>query len=265
MRALRRRGERRASACRVVIGNSITGLHGADDNTVVDELEGDNARRLGERPIGGIGVAGVIVPIEDDVAGNVVEELRRAGRDRILGLRDCRQRLVLDLDCFRGIARSGQGLGHDQRNRLTDMAHLAEREHRPRRVVPRLAIAADERRGAGNITETVRPNVISRGHQPDSSHAPRCGAVDALDARVRHRRAQHEGMRHARQGDVVRVAALSGEKTQIFMPPHGLTDPEFHAVFLSLPVCLWYRRHGCGALPPGTTSLEGTREGNRVS
>jgi len=48
--------------------------------------------------------------------------------------------------------------------------------------------------------------------------------------RVRHRRTQDEGVSHPRQGDVVGVAALPGDKTQILMTPYRLTDAELHAV-----------------------------------
>jgi hypothetical protein len=48
--------------------------------------------------------------------------------------------------------------------------------------------------------------------------------------RMRHRRTQHEGMRHPRQDHVVGVAAPPGDKTQILMTPHRLTDAELHAV-----------------------------------
>jgi hypothetical protein len=66
--------------------------------------------------------------------------LRRARADRIPGLGYCRQGLVLDLDRFSGIARSGQRFSYDQRDWLTDVPHLAERKHRTGRVVPRRAV-----------------------------------------------------------------------------------------------------------------------------
>src|SRR5262249_60732911 len=47
--------------------------------------------------------------------------------------------------------------------------------------------------------------------------------------RVRHGRAQHEGMRHSREDYVVSVAASPGDKAQNLMTPHRLTDTEFHA------------------------------------
>ena len=230
IRTLRRRVECRAAACRVVIGNSVAWLHRVDHDAVVDEFERHNTRGVGERGVSRLGVAHVIVPVEDDVAGNVVEKLRRARPDRILALCYRRQRLVFDLYRFGGIARSCQCFGYDQRDWLTNVPHLAERKYRTRRVVPRRAITIDQRDHAGHVAETVGPNVLSGSHKEDTGHAPRRGRVDALDPCVRYRRAQHRGMGHPRQDDVVGVETLPGDETQILMTPHWLTDAEFHAV-----------------------------------
>ena len=120
---------------------------------------------LGEGGLGRRGVAHVIVPVEDDVAGNVVEQLRRARGDRILGLGDRRQLIVFDLDGFSGIACGAETLGDDQRHRLTDMSNLAERKHGPRGVVPWRTVATDQRHHAGHVAEAVRPNVLAGGHK----------------------------------------------------------------------------------------------------
>src|SRR5437016_6938825 len=134
MRTLRRRVESGATACRVEIGNGVARLHRVDNDAVVDEFERGNARGPRECRVGRLGVAHVIVPVEDDVAGNVVEKLRRTGADRILSLGYCWQRLVLDIDRFSGIPRSGQSFGYDQRDWLTDVPHLAECKHGTRRA-----------------------------------------------------------------------------------------------------------------------------------
>src|SRR5262245_11123747 len=125
MRTLRGRVESRAAACRVEIGNGVARLHRVDNDTVVDEFERDNACRPRECRIGCLGVAHVIVPVED-VAWNVIEKLRRTRADRILSLGYCWQRVVLDFHRFSGIARSGQSFGDDQRDWLTAVPHLAE-------------------------------------------------------------------------------------------------------------------------------------------
>ena len=230
MRALGRGIERRAAAGRVVIADGVARLHRIDHDPVVEEIEADDARGLGERGVGRLGVAGVVVPVEHDVAGDMVEQLRRAGADRGFGVGHRRQRVVFDLDRFRGIARRGQSLGDHQRHRLADMAHLAERQHRPRCIVPRLSVAAHERHRARHVAETVGAYVLSGSDEQHARHAARRRGVDALDRRMRRRRAQHEGMRHARQDDVVGITPLPPDQPKILMPPHRLADAEFHGL-----------------------------------
>src|SRR6516225_9533070 len=166
MRTLRRRIESRAATCRVEIGNGVARLHRVDNDTVVDEFERDNARRPRECGVGCLGVAHVIVPVEDDVAGNVVEKLRCTGADRILSLGYCWQRVVLNFDRFSGIARSGQSFGYDQRDWLTDVPHLAERKHGTRRVVPRRAVTIDQWHHAGH---SPRPSARTSSPAPTNS------------------------------------------------------------------------------------------------
>ena len=52
MRALGRGVERRAAACRIVIGDGVARLHGIDHDAVVEKVERDDVRRLGERGVG---------------------------------------------------------------------------------------------------------------------------------------------------------------------------------------------------------------------
>src|SRR5262249_5231503 len=262
MRTLRRRVEGRAAARRVEIGNGVARLHRVDNDTVVDEFERDNACGPRECGVGRLGVAHVIVPVEDDVAGNVVEKLRRTGADRILSLGYCWQRVVLDFDRFSGIARSGESFGYDQRDWLTDVPHLAERERGTRRVVPRRAVTIDQRNHAGHVAETGCPNVLSCSYKQHARHAPRRGCVEGLDTRVRHGRAQHQGMRHSRYDHVVGVAGSPGDKTQILMTPHRLTDTEFHAASShSVGYGIIY---GCLRSEHGSIHKE-TREGYRTT
>ena len=108
------------------------------------------------------------------------------------------------------------------------MAHLALRQHRARRILPRLAVAADERHRAGHVAETVGAHVLSRSDKQHARHAPRRRGIDAFDMRMRHRRAQHESLGHPRQHHVVGVTAPPGNEAQILVTPHGLADAEFH-------------------------------------
>ena len=140
----------------------------------------------------------VVVPVEHEVAGNVIEQLRRTGRERVRGIGDRRQHLVVDLDRLGGVAR----LRPRSRPRQT---RPAGRRGAPcrcastgrgvswRGVPSRLTSGTWQ----GDVAETVGAHVLAGQHQQHAGHAPRRGGVDALDVRVRHRRAQHEGLRHA--------------------------------------------------------------------
>src|SRR5215831_3880651 len=81
--------------------------YAASGRPALDELERDNACGSRECGVGRLCVAHVIVPVEDDIPGNVVEKLGRTWADRILSLGYCGQRVVLDFDRFSGITRSG--------------------------------------------------------------------------------------------------------------------------------------------------------------
>ena len=230
MRTLRRRVEGRAAARRVKVGNGVARLHRVRHDAVVDEIERGDVRGLGEGGVGRLGVAEVVVPVEHQVAGNMIEQLRCTGSERVRGIGHRRQHIVLDLDGLSGVARGGHGLGHDKGDRLTDVSHLALRQHRTRRVMARRAVAVDERHQTADVAETVGARVLAGRHEQHAGDAPRRGGVDTLDVRVGHRRAQHERLRRVRQIDVVGVAALPGDETQIFVTPHRLPDSEFHAV-----------------------------------
>ena len=91
---------------------------------------------FGEGGIGRLGVPMSLSPVKDHVAGNVIEQLRRASSNGIAGFGHCGQRLIFNIDRFGGIAGAGHGLGDDQGDRLTDMAYLADCQRRPRRIVP---------------------------------------------------------------------------------------------------------------------------------
>ena len=230
VRTLGRRIEGRAAARRVKVGNGVARLHRVRHDAVVDEIERGDVRGLGEGGVGRLGVAEVVVPVEHQVAGNMIEQPRCIGSERVRGIGHRRQHIVLDLDGLGGVARGGHGLGHDKGDRLTDVSHLALRQHRTGRVVARRAVAIDEWHQAADVAETVGARVLAGRHEQHAGHAPRRGGVDTLDVRVGHRRAQHERLRRVRQIDVVGVAALPGNETQIFVTPHRLPDSEFHAV-----------------------------------
>jgi hypothetical protein len=253
VRTLRRGVERRAVTRRVVIADRVARLHRVGDDPVVDELERDRARGLREGGVRRLGVAHVVVPVEHHVAGDVRKELRRARRHRLLGGGDRRQPLVFDLDRLGGVARRRERFGDHERHRLADMPHVTDGQHRARRVVPRRPVAIVERRHAGEVAEAVGAHVLAGRDEQHAGHRPRRRRIDPLDPRMRHRRPQHEGPRHPRQDDVVRIAPAAGDEPQILVAPHGLADAEFHSCLQAVSIARL--PNGSASVRPGQGAL----------
>src|SRR6266536_1929396 len=87
---------------------------------LIDEIERDGVRRLGER--GGAGFRIAVTDLAGNVPGRCGPDLWCAGIKRGERIDDRRQRLVVDLDRLGGIARHGARLGNDRGHRLADEA-----------------------------------------------------------------------------------------------------------------------------------------------
>ncbi len=78
---------------------------------------------------GGLDLGGIaIVIVERDVVGDVLVEQRRAGFCRLRGVGDRGQRLDVEFDGFRRIARLRQRLGDDEGNGIANESHLVGRQ-----------------------------------------------------------------------------------------------------------------------------------------
>jgi len=88
-------------------------------------LDLDDAIRLGER---GVEIAPLVDAFPHEVRARVVVQHRHVSALRLAGVDDGVERLVLDLDELRRVTRELAGLRDDRDDRLTDVAHLAERE-----------------------------------------------------------------------------------------------------------------------------------------
>ena len=187
-----------------------------------------DVRGLGKRRFGRGEIRRVIVPVEDEVAGNIVKQLRGVFVQGRAGVGDGRQGLVIDLDRFRRILRLRQGFGDDQRHRLPDVAHLAGRQHGSRRIVARRTVAIGERHLAGDIAELVCFDVVTREHEQDARHATRGRRIDAADVGVRDPRSQHDGLRRIGKLDVIGIATATGDQGLVFETSNGLAYAEFH-------------------------------------
>jgi hypothetical protein len=74
------------------------------------------------------------MPVEAEIVGRGIEELGTSRFDRIIGSDHGRQFLVANVDQLSGILRLLARLRNDDRDGIADMAHLALRQQRPRRL-----------------------------------------------------------------------------------------------------------------------------------
>src|SRR4029077_14265223 len=100
------------------------------------------------------------------------------------------------------------------------MAHLTERERGARRAMPRRAVGVVERRVAWNVSESVGLHVVFGEHQENTGHLARCSSFDFSVLRVRDLRAEHKGLRHFLEPDIIGIAAFSGNKGLVFETPN---------------------------------------------
>ena len=174
----------------------------------IDDVAFDNGVGLGERAVGGRLVAGLPGRAREVVAlaRLVVADQRRVGVERLAGVDDRRQRLVLDVDQLERVVRRVL-VGRDhERDLLALEADLVAREHGLRVV--------GDRRHPG---EPERLEVLGGDDSGDVGVRERPRGVDRDDARVRVRAAQHRAVDHPRQPDVVEVGALAADEARVFL------------------------------------------------
>ena len=149
---------------------------------------------------------------------------------RGLGVDHHRQVLVLDLDQVARVLGDVAVLGDHRRHRFADVAHPIDRH-----AVLHHRRARELRRRAGHLLR------FRAGE--DEVHARerlRLRGVDALDAGVRPVAAQHRGVRHAGEHDVVDVLAVAGQQARVLDPLEVLADV---LVFLARRLLLPARRN----------------------
>ena len=129
---------------------------------------------------------------------------------RALRVDDRLERLVLDADLGGGAARLLGMLGRDHGNRLAEVAHAVEREHRLVGELEAVALLAG--------------NVLVREHRVDARHPGRARRVDRRDEGVRVRASDRMAPEHLGGVEVARVGELARHLGDGVGPPHGLAD-----------------------------------------
>ena len=155
----------------VVMAERDPRLHRHHGDAGVDDIELCHVRGAGKGRLDPGGVA--IVVIERHVVGDVVIKLRRARLGRLRGIGHGRQRLDVELDGFRRIARLRHRLGHDKGDRVADIAHLVGRQRHAVGLQEGRAVAALERQAAAEGVEIGAREVRAGPYPEHARHALR--------------------------------------------------------------------------------------------
>ena len=197
----------------VEVGDRGARLHRCDDDAVVHDGQPRDVRRGGEQRVGRRLVADL--PVERDVVRHVGPHQRHAGTGRRGDIGDGRLDRVIHGDQVRGIARGRHRIGDDERHTIADMAHRAIGERRMWRARHVGAIAILHWRGAGHRCDTVRVQVGRRIDCLNPGDRSCRRRVDGAELRCGVRAAQHDAVQHAREDDIVGVAAVALQQARI--------------------------------------------------
>ncbi len=229
VRVLRCRVQRVAVAVGMILADRGARLDRVGGNPAVVELERNHVLGAGERGVGRVLVAHH--QRERNVVGRLVPHRGRARLHRIFDGDDGRQRLVVDLDQFGGVARLHRRFRDHEGDAVADRAHLVGFEDRTQRAEA-LRAAHILRHRRREAAELVGDDIGAGEHREHALGRPSLGGVDAFDARMRMRRHDNGRVALVRQLDVVDIAAAAGDEARVLDPGHGLTDAELVHAFL---------------------------------
>ena len=214
--------ERVAAGRRIEGADTAARFHRIHDDAMVVELQGDDVRGPAERRVGAGGIAGA--PVETDVSRHLLRQDGGAGCAGRLGRRHGGKRLVVDRNEFRRIECLGVRFRHDQRHRFAGKAHFVGGEQRLGRESERLTgleVGLDI--GAQGL-QPVGLGIRRRQYGEHAGRLCRRGRVDRRDHGVGMRGAQDDGMRQARDGQVVEIGATAGDEACVLTPLGGIAD-----------------------------------------
>ena len=175
--------------------------------------------RLGKSRIDGLLVTDRHV--EQDVAGMVGPDLRRALLHRVGDAGNRRQRRPFHLDRLDRVARAVDGLRDHESRDIADMADLVLGEDRVRRTGKWIDFKIEQAWQAAEVLD-----VLGRQDRGDAGKAAGAARIDG-EFRVRVRRAQHQRMQRGLWRMVIGIAALAADQRIVLLAQDALADAEF--------------------------------------
>ena len=223
VRHLRRAAQGEAPARGVPRADGGAGFERGDDDARIRRAKPDPVRRRRHRRPHGGGVAGL--PVEAQIAGDAVPQLRRVGSESLRRVDDRRAFDDIAPDEFGGRLRRRLGLGDDHGDGVPHEAHPVFGEQgligEDRRFAVAPLRARDDRKRPERAVEV--------GGGPDPQHprrSARRGAVDRTQLPMRDIRADEPRMGHPPRRHVGDEAPGAREQAPVFLAPQRLADAE---------------------------------------
>ena len=161
--------------------------------------------------------------------GEELDAIRdRAVLDRLGQVGDHRQALVVDHQRLGGIARLRLAVGDDHRNRIADIAHRVDGEHREGWHLQLRSVRVRRLSDAGARIDVSK--VVRRHHGEHARHRPDFVQIFDGEAGMGDRAAHHMGDRRVFGAAVGQIAALAGNEGGVFLAPQRRADTEFHGI-----------------------------------
>mmetsp|Transcript_100 Transcript_100/g.286 ORF Transcript_100/g.286 Transcript_100/m.286 type:complete len:269 (+) Transcript_100:4126-4932(+) len=198
-------------------------LHRVHDDAVVTHIQADDIRSLGK---GGIGR--ILIP-HVPVIGHIVGGL---GMDRLAArvhIHLGRQIVIVQHDHLGRIAGLRHGVGHNHGNGFPDKAQAVLGQNGAHGGGPVTAIAVLDCGATHRDVQARRLKVASGIDRMHAISGFRIRHIQFRDHRMSDRRAEHETLQRVGGCNVINIAALSGQKTNVFGALDGLAFSElFH-------------------------------------
>ena len=206
----------------MILGDDAATLDRMAGAAMLPEIGVEHVRGLGE---GGVGIAEIHLVGGHGVGVELLAHRWRTGRDRLAAIRDRRQEIVVDVDQRGGVLGDIAAVGDDDRDRLTNVRHLAvgEREA-PHAVERRAGIGMPHHAALGHD----RREVVEGEHGVHARQRQRGILHDAADRGMRVRAAHEAGMQHVRHDDIVDEAALATQERRVFDAVDARPDQRSH-------------------------------------
>ena len=196
---------------RVHVGDHPAGLQRRRVAARVDHVPLDDDVRLGEDAVALLRVAGLPERARQVVllVGLVVADQRRVGVQRLAGVDERGQRLVLDVDQRQRVAGRVAVLGDDEGDLLALEADLVAGQHG-------LGVVGDRRHPG----EPEGLEVLGGDDPEDLGVLERLRGVDREDLGVRVGAPQDRAVEHPRQHDVVEIGPLAADEARVLLALH---------------------------------------------